>query len=99
MSYTEYNKRYFKCSEAIIHFELYRVLRNILNEEKSIFPIEYLSVEPQYPIKGEHIVGRKRIDLVIFTREGERKIPFLVIEVKEKTVYGVMPFKLSLIHI
>jgi len=71
--------------EALIHFELYRHLKNILLSESRFNGVTY-KIEPEVPVQG------KSADLMIFTEtEGSAK-PFLVIEVKRKIKGGFSVF-------
>jgi len=88
-----YSSRFFKCREAIIHFELYRIFRNILNTFRERSSIKYLGVEPEYTLEDEYIKHKMSIDLAILAKIHGKETPFLAIEVKDKTVYGVNPFK------
>lgn len=68
-----------KTNEADIQFELYRLLRNNLNEYYSA-SIKYESVKPEFPIKN------KAVDLVIDAEIDHAIIHFIAIEVKKPTM-------------
>ncbi|RLI44646.1 hypothetical protein DRO69_06925 [Candidatus Bathyarchaeota archaeon] len=71
--------------EALIHFELYRHLMNILSPESRFDGVTY-KIEPEVSVQG------KSADLVIYTETGGSFSPLLVIEVKKKTKEGFSVF-------
>jgi hypothetical protein len=71
--------------EALIHFELYRCLMNILSPESRFDGVTY-KIEPEVSVQG------KSADLVIYTETGGSFSPLLVIEVKKKTKEGFSVF-------
>jgi hypothetical protein len=79
------NHRLDEVREAIIHFELYRCLKNILPTE--LFEeIRFVSVEPEVPVCG------KAADLVVNATVNGLACKFLVIEIKKKTKNGLKIF-------
>lgn len=71
--------------EAVIHFELYRHLMNILSSESRWDRVTY-KIEPEVSVQG------KSADLVIYTETEVSLDPLLVIEVKRKTEEGFSVF-------
>ncbi len=72
--------------EAEIHFELYRVIANVLEEGCCFPPVKYTRVVPELS------AGTKSADLVVDAEVGEGQIHFLVIEVKAWVKSGLAPF-------
>jgi len=73
--------------EAVIHFELYRLLMNVISTKYDLFPVKYVWVHPEYsPTTG------MSADLVVDADMGGKIVHFLVIEVKRKTRFGLTPF-------
>jgi|GEM_PF-2532642 len=73
--------------EAVIHFELYRLLMNIISTKYYLFPVKYVWVHPEYsPTTGISV------DLVVDADISGKIVHFLVIEVKRKTRFGLSPF-------
>jgi type I restriction-modification system DNA methylase subunit len=71
-------------SEANIHVELYRVLKNLIVSGKGKFKaLEFTDVKSELNVDGG------RADLVIFGKEDGLVKPFVVIETKRKTNVGV----------
>jgi len=75
-----------KTNEADIQFELYRLLRNNLNEYYSA-SIKYESVKPEFP------VNNKAVDLVIDAEINNVALHFLAIEVKKPTIRSILLFR------
>ena len=73
--------------EAVIHFELYRLLMNIISTKYDFSPIKYVWVHPEYVTR----LGSS-VDLVVDAEAGDEILHFLVIEVKRKTRSGLEPF-------
>ena len=65
--------------EAIVHYELYRILKNLFSEKYVYEGIELTNVIPEWKNKGEGTYSSQRADLVITTGENT---PFIVIEIK-----------------
>jgi len=80
-----------KIREAKVQFELYRRLANVIERNPFRPPVEYAGVEPEWPV-GEGI-GKPSADLVLMIKLGQKSVPFLVLETKRRTFYGVEPFK------
>lgn len=72
--------------EAPVHFELYRLLKNNINEYHSI-SIQYKSVKPEYPAKNG------AIDLVVEAEVDHEIRRFLAIEVKKQTMRSYLLFE------
>ena len=73
--------------EAVIHFELYRLLMNIISTKYDFSPIKYVWVHPEYVTN----LGSP-VDLVVDAKVEDKTLHFLVIEVKRKTKLGLEPF-------
>jgi len=71
--------------EALVHFDLYRHLMNIISSEIEFDGVKY-KVEPEVPVSG------KSADLVIYAYEKDFFRPLLVIEVKKQTKEGFLVF-------
>jgi hypothetical protein len=68
--------------EAVVHFELYRCLKNCISSEERFDGIRFIDVEPEFR------VGDKLADLVVKAVLNDSSTYFLVIEVKKRTKEG-----------
>ena len=75
-----------RSTEALVQFELYRLLKNNLNEPYSI-AIRYESVKPEFAVKN------KAVDLVIDAEIDHIILHFLAIEVKRPTMRSYLLFE------
>jgi len=75
-----------RSKEAPVQFELYRFLKNNLNEPYSI-SIRYESVKPEFAVKN------KAVDLVIDAKIDHNILHFIAIEVKKKTIRSILLFQ------
>lgn len=73
-------------TEAPIQFELYRLLKNNMDESYSI-SIRYESIKPEFAIKN------KAVDLVIDAEIDHSILHFLAIEVKRPTMRSYLLFE------
>ncbi len=74
-------------SEANIHVELYRVLKNLISSGKGQFKaLEFTDVQSELNVDGG------RADLVVFGKENGLVNPFIVIETKRKNDVGVQRY-------
>ena len=73
------------CREAVIHFELYRRLKNVICSSGSLEGIKF-DVEPEFPVKGGSV------DLLVRAVLNGSIINLLVIEVKRWTNNGLSLF-------
>ena len=65
-----------KSTEAPVHFELYRLIKNNLSASNSV-TVQYKSVEPERGVKTGSV------DLVVEARKANRIVPLLAVEVKK----------------
>lgn len=72
--------------EALVHFELYRSLRNSASFRKQFDTIRYTAVEPEVP------VGGGSADLVVKAELDGSPTSLLVVEVKRRTKLGGLIF-------
>jgi hypothetical protein len=80
-----------KMSEAEVAYSLYCTLWNAIKRGVKVKGVEFTDVKPEYPITCRGPL--KRADLMVFARIGASEPrPFLLIEVKEKNVYGTRAY-------
>jgi hypothetical protein len=75
--------------EAIVQFELYRFLKNIISSQPKFEETSYIDVVPEAP------VGGRAADLLIKANLDGHPADFLVIEVKRRTKDGLIVFDSS----
>ena len=75
-----------RSTEAAVHFELYRLLKNNINESYST-SMRYVSIEPEFISKN------KSVDLVIDAEIDHSILHFLAIEVKKPTMRSYLLFE------
>jgi len=80
------NRRHHEVREAVVHFELYRVLKNSISSNAKFDRVRFTDVEPEKP------VGGKSADLVVKADLKGSSTDFLVIEVKRRTRDGLLLF-------
>ena len=75
--------REYKKREYLIHFELYRILKNAIIKGITAHDYEFVNVWPEFSVNGE------RTDLIVTARFSKGRIrPFLVIETKKRILTG-----------
>ncbi len=76
------NKSPGEVREAVVHFELYRCLKNCISSEGRFEKIRFVDVIPEVPVNG------RSADLVVKADLNGSPVNFLVIEVKKRTKEG-----------
>jgi hypothetical protein len=77
-----------RSKEAPIHFELYRLIKDLMTECQSA-TLRYISVEPEYA------VGSGTVDLVVNVKKENEITHFLGIEVKKPTLRSYLLYDLK----
>jgi len=75
-----------KNTEATVHFELYRLIKDNLSASNSVMA-QYTSVEPERGLKTGSV------DLVIEARKANRIVPLLAVEVKKPSGRSYLLYK------
>jgi hypothetical protein len=75
-----------KSTEAAVHFELFRLIKNNLSASNSV-TVQYKSVEPERGVKTGSV------DLVVEARKANRIVPLLVVEVKKPSGRSYLLYK------